>query len=137
MIYTSIKYLRIGSVVMGSLLLIVSIFLPYYSSCKWNSDESGTIPFSIYGYAYNGYWIQFFFTLAAFVSGYFYRDIANKALLYTFTIMLMIFLFFTLNIPSFGGSPCIRSTEIGGAFTLFGSFLILLGTFISIYREEA
>ena len=136
MIYTSIKYLRIGSVVMGILLLVIAVFLPYYSSCKWNSDESGTIPLSIFGYAYSGYWIQFFFTVALFVSGYFYRDIPNKASLYTSTILLLIFLVFSLNGPGFGGNPCIRSTEIGGAFALFGSFLILLGTFIFIYREE-
>lgn len=135
MIYTSIKYLRMGFVVIGLLLLAISVFLPYYGSCKWNSDESGTVSVLIFGYSSRVFWMHFVFTIASFVSGYFYHDIVNKALLYTFSSMLLLYLFFTWDPPSWGATPCGRSSEIGRDLSVFGSCLIILGTFISIYRE--
>jgi len=135
MIYTSIKYLRIGLVTGGFLLLVLAVFFPDYSGCTWNSTESGTIPFVVFGYESRSYWIPFFFTIAAFFSGYFYQDIANKALLYTFSSLFLVFVFLDWNAPAWGATPCERSTEIGGYFSLFGSLFVILGTFISVYRE--
>lgn len=136
MIYTSIKTLRIGSVVGGLLMLILSVFLPYYVTCEWNSDESGTIEVLVLSYTSGVFWMQFLFTVASFVSGYFYRDIANKALLYTFSSMFMVCMLLTWDPPTFGATPCGRSSEIGRNLSVFGCCFVILGTFISIYREE-
>ncbi len=132
MIYTSIRYFRVGSVIVGSLLLILSVFLPYYSSCEWNSDESGTISTLIFSYEHIPFWMQFSLTIAVFFSGYFYRDIVNKALLYTFSSLLILFLLFSL---PFSGNPCVPQLEIGKFLNLIGTFFVVLATFISIYRE--
>lgn len=102
MIYTSIRYVRVGFVIAGFLLLILSVFLPYYASCEWNSNEKGTIPFVVRGDELSVYWIQLSLTIAAFVSGYFYYDIVNKALLYTFSAMLLVFLVFFWSAPNWG-----------------------------------
>ncbi|WP_294670395.1 hypothetical protein [uncultured Fluviicola sp.] len=136
MIYTQIKYLRIGSVAGGLLMLIISVFLPYYVTCEWNSEESGTIEVLVLSYTSGVFWLQFLFTIALFVSGYFYRDIVNKALLYTFSSMLIVCLLLTWDPPTFGATPCGRSSQIGRNLSVFGSCFVILGTFISIYREE-
>ena len=135
MIYTSIRWMRIGSVVIGFLAILVSFFLPFYRSCKWTEDESGTIDFVKYSYETSTFYIQALFVLAIFISGYFYHNIVNKVLLYTFSSMLIFFLFISWNAPNWEGSPCIRSSVIGGDLTFYGALLVILGTFISIYRE--
>lgn len=136
MIYTQIKYLRIGLVIVGFLLLISSVFLPFYSSCRWNSDESGTIPFFVYGYESRIYRDQFFYTILIFFIAYFHHEKVNKVLLYVFSSMLLLFLFFVRSDPGWGGAPCTRSAEIGQNLSLIGALFIMLGTFISIYREK-
>ncbi len=133
MIYTSIRYLRISSIISGFSAIILSAFLVFFSGCKMNSDESGTVPYSVYGYESNMYWIQFALITAVFFSGYFYRDLVNKALLYTFSSILVLFLLITWNLP--GGNPCVHQSEIGQICSLYGSLSIILGTFISVYRE--
>jgi hypothetical protein len=136
MIYKSIRSIRIGLITIGFLAVLVSFFLPFYRSCIWNEDESGTIDFVTYSYETSTFYIQTLLVLAIFFSGYFYHDIVNKALLYTFSSMLILFLFVSWNAPTWGGSPCIRSSEIGGDLTFYGILLIMLGTFISIHREK-
>lgn len=135
MIYTSIKYLRIGSVILGFLLVILSFFLPYYSSCEWNANESGTIEFFKYGYETRMFYVQCLFVIALFFSGYFYQNLINKILLYILSFILLVSFFLVRNAPNRGATPCVRSPEIGQDLSLYGSLLVLLGTFISIYRE--
>lgn len=135
MIYTSIKYLRISSLWIGFTAILISFFIPLYSSCKWNSDESGTIGFVVYGYEKGWSYVVFLFVLLVFFSGYFWHRLMNKILLYLFSIILLLIFFLTLNLPGWGGAPCIRHSEIGQHLIIFGSFSVILGTFISIYRE--
>lgn len=122
MIHTLIRYLRIGFVIVGFLLLIGSVFLPYYSVCE-----------VFLGYQLKVYWIQLLLTVAAFVSGYFYSDIVNKALLYTFSAILLVFLAFFWLAPNW--ASCAKAAEIGGNLSRLGSCFVILGTFIAVYRE--
>lgn len=133
MIYTSIRYLRMGLVLIGFLLLIGSVFLPFQTHCKWNSTESGTIGYWVYSYESVAYWGRLFFVLIIFLWGYFRRDIVYKALLYTFSSLFLLFLFFSV---PFMGNPCVPQSEIGQVLSLTGSLMVPVATFISIYREE-
>lgn len=133
MIDTSIRCLRMGLVIIGFLLLIGSVFLPFQTHCKWNSTESGTIGYRVYSYESVAYWGRFFFVLIIFLSGYFRRDIVYKALLYTFSSLFLLFLFFSV---PFMGNPCVPQSEIGQTLSLTGSLMVPVATFISIYREE-
>ncbi len=136
MIYTSIKYLRIGLVIAGFFLIVSSVFLPFYSSCKWNSDESGTIPFFVFSYESKIYWDQFLYTILIFLPAYYHHEKFNKVLLYVFSSMFLLFVLLYWNAPNWGATPCVRSAEIGQVLSLFGTLFIMLGTFISIYREK-
>lgn len=73
MIDTSIRCLRMGLVLIGFLLLIGSVFLPFQTHCNWNSTESGTIDYWVYSYESLAYWGRLFFVLIIFLSGYFRR----------------------------------------------------------------
>ena len=136
MIYTSVRWMRIGSIVMVFSGIIISFLLPVYRSCKWNSDESGTIEFFRFGYETTQNYIPFFLILLVFVSGYFYHNLINKILTYSFSSLLIIFVFLMWNAPSWGAMPCIRSAGVGQYIFVFGLSLVMLGTLISIHREK-
>lgn len=135
MIYTSIKYLRIASIYIGFAAILCASFLPFYSSCRWNSDESGTIAFVEYGYERSLYYIVTVMVLIIFFSGYFWHGLVNKILLNLFSIVLLLFMLLVMNLPGWGARPCVNSSEIGLYLLVYGTLSVILGTFISIYRE--
>lgn len=136
MIYTSIRHIRVACIWIGFVAILSSFFLPFYSGCRWNSDQSGTINFIKYGYeVYPCYYVPVL-VLSIFFSGYFWRRLINKILLYVFTCFLLIFLFLIWRAPSWGANPCINNDEIGQDLSVYGSLLVSIGTFISVYREQ-
>lgn len=136
MIYTSIRVIRIGSIMLGFLGIILSFLLPVYRSCKWNSDESGTIEFVRFGYETTQNYIPLVLILLVFISGYFFHYLINKILVYFFSSLSVIFIFLIWGAPNWGATPCVRSYVVGEYVFVIGLSLVMLGTLISIHREK-
>ncbi|WP_343747507.1 hypothetical protein [Fluviicola sp.] len=125
--------------ILGGLLLSISAFLHFESSTDFANDsqdkfiETYTIGLS------EPLWYLIVVSAAVIFSiGYFTRGIVFRILVYKFTVLLSIFIFFItlLTGVTWGATPFIPQKEIGFEIAIAGYIVIITATIISMHKNQ-
>ncbi|AEA44656.1 hypothetical protein [Fluviicola taffensis] len=134
---SSIFYFKTAFILIGFTLLSLGFFTEFQSTCRYVDDFEDIVPISIPG-SKSTLW--YFFSLgsvAIFLIGFFFGNLANKILVYCVTGILSPFIGFMTLISQAGwGNPCGYYPEHGYYLTLLGSLLVLVATIISMHRKK-
>lgn len=131
-------YFKLILVIVGFLLIGFGFFADIESNCfsPFSPQQNPTIIFTPGSKSV----LWFLFLIAStliFLSGFFFRHLAGKILVYLFSVIFIPFIAFMTEIYlAEWGDSCGNSLESGYYITLFGSLMVLTATIISMHRKK-
>ncbi|MNU61082.1 hypothetical protein D3C71_502850 [compost metagenome] len=132
------KILTHSFAIIGGLLLLGSAFLQFESKQDFigNSEEIKTT--YTYGLTNPLWYLILICTTIIFSIGYFTQGLAFRILVYIFSFLCSIFIYFVtlLTGVGWGATPFIPQKEIGFVLSIFGYIIIIIATIISMYTKK-
>ena len=133
-----VRIVKHSIAIIGGLLLFVSAFLQFESTDHFigNSEEIRSI--YTYGLTDPFWYVILICSVVIFSIGYFTQGLAFRILVYIFSVLGSIFIYFValLTGVGWGATPFIPQKEIGFDFSIIGYILIIIATIISMHTKK-
>ncbi len=132
------KILRHSIAIIGGSLILGSAFLPFESNDDFIGISEEIKTTYTYGLTNPLWYLILMCTTVIFSIGYFTQGLAFRILVYIFSFLCSIFIYFVtlLTGVGWGATPFIPQKEIGFALSVFGYILIIIATIISMHTKK-